>query len=246
LRVRTLLIVGVAVAALALLGTAGTVLAFPFGAAAACPACYGLEPIGDNIYIERTASDAQRRRVMAVLAQARDRVAAFYGKLDTRPRILVCVSDECYQRIRSAGARGNTFLDLALELSLRGIDPVIAAHELSHIELHHRLGWIRHVIGAIPAWFDEGVAVVVSDDRRYLAPPGSAQRCRVRSDEPLPTGALEWQREMGEYDTRQLYAKSACRVADWMAAKGGATAVLQLIERVAHGTPFAEAYSGGS
>jgi len=228
-----------------LAATVGTVLAFPFGAAATCPTCYGLDPFGENIFIDRAASDEQRRHVMTVIRQARERVAAFYGETDARPRILVCVTDECYARIRSAGSRGNAILDLALQLSPGGIDPVIAAHELSHIELHHRLGPIQQLIGGVPAWFDEGVAVVVSDDRRYLKPATAPDRCRVRSDEALPTGSLEWRREMGASDPRGLYAKSACRVADWMSANGGAAGVLWLIERVSHRTPFAEAYATG-
>jgi hypothetical protein len=241
-KLRLTLILAAATAALALLGTVGTVVAFPFGAATVCPACYGLERLSGNIFVERAASPEQRARVAAVLEQARNRVAAFYGSLETRPRILVCVTDHCYSRIRYAGSRGNALLDLALQLSPRGIDPVIATHELSHIELHHRLGNIRQLTGAIPSWFDEGVAVVVSDDRRYLAPADAPDRCLVRSEEMLPAGIFEWKREMGRYDSRQLYAKSACRVADWMAARGGAAAVLRLVDGVSSGTSFADAY----
>jgi hypothetical protein len=237
------LIAGLAVGGLALLGTAGTVVAFPFVGAAACPSCYGLDRFGDNGFIEPAASAEQRDHVAKVLEQARDRVAAFYGDLENRPRVLVCVSGDCYRRIGGIGSRGNALLDVALQLSPRGIDPVIAAHELSHIELHHRLGNIRHLMGAVPSWFDEGLAVVVSDDRRYLAPPDAPDRCLVRSDETLPTGIFEWVREVGRYDTRQLYAKSACRVAEWMARNGGAPAVTRLVARVAGGTSFGEAYA---
>lgn len=240
---RAVLIVGCVLAALVLLGVAGTAVAFPFGVAAACPACYRFERLPANIFIERAASPEQRAQVAAVLEQARRRVAAFYDSADTQPRVLVCVRDDCYRRIRSAGSRGNALLDVALQLSPRGIDPVIAAHELSHIELHHRIGRIHHLMGAIPAWFDEGVAVVVSDDRRYLTRPDAADRCLVRSDETLPSGMFEWRRAMGRDDNRQLYAKAACRVADWMAAKGGAPAVARLVARVAGGAAFAEAYA---
>jgi hypothetical protein len=240
---RPALIFSLAVAALALLGTAGAVLAFPFAGAAACPLCYGLDRFGDNGFIEPTASPQQRGQVLDVLEQARGRVAGFYGRLDAQPRVLVCVSADCYRRIGGIGSRGTVLFDVALQLSPRGIDPVIAAHELSHIELHHRLGRIRHLMGAIPAWFDEGVAVVVSDDRRYLAPADAADRCLIRSDEKLPTGKFEWIRETGRYDTNQLYAKAACRVADWMAAKGGAAAVMRLVARVSRGTSFADAYA---
>jgi hypothetical protein len=127
---RPALIVSLALAALALLGTAGTVLAFPFVGAAACPLCYGLDRFGDNGFIERTASPQLRGHVVDVLEQARNRVAAFYGTADTQPRVLVCVSDDCYRRIGGIGSRGTALFDVALQL----FDPVIAAHELSHIE----------------------------------------------------------------------------------------------------------------
>ncbi len=71
----------------------------------------------------------------------------------------------------------------------------------------------------------------------------AADRCLIRSDEKLPTGKFEWIREAGRLDTKQLYAKAACRVADWMAAKGGAAAVKRLVATVSNGTPFAEAYA---
>ena len=242
MKFRLALILGGATA-LVLFATVGTVLALPFGAAAVCPSCYGLDRFADTAFIERTATAEQREHAAKVLEQARDRVSGFYGGLTASPRVLICVSEDCYRRIRYAGSRGNALFDLALQLSPRGTDPVIAAHELSHIELHHRIGNIRQLTGAVPSWFDEGLAVVVSDERRYLAPADAADRCRVRSDEVLPTGMFEWAREIGRDDTRQLYAKSACRVADWMAAKGGAAAVRRLIASVANGVPFAEAFA---
>jgi hypothetical protein len=33
---------------------------------------------------------------------------------------------------------------------------------------------------SIPAWFNAGVAVIVSDDGRYLAPTDAPDRCFVR------------------------------------------------------------------
>ena len=240
---RPVLILGAAVAALALLGTAGTVLAFPFVGAAACPVCYGFDRFEENSFIERAASAEIRGRTVDILEKARNRVAAFYGSLQTGPRILVCVSEDCYHRIGGGGTRGTSLSDVALRLSPRGIDPVIAAHELSHIELHHRLGRFRQLTGAIAAWFDEGVAVVVSDDRRYLAPEGAPDRCLVRSEEELPSGMIEWRRQAGPHDRNRLYAKAACRVADWIAAKGGGAAVVRLLDQVASGTSFAESYA---
>jgi hypothetical protein len=85
-------------------------------------------------------------------------------------------------------------LNRAVMLSPRGIDAVIAAHELAHVELHERLG--SHA-GHVPQWFDEGLAVLVSDDPRYLRPETAVDRCLVASDEALPATLPEWLRAAG-------------------------------------------------
>ena len=48
----------------------------------------------------------------------------------------------------------------------RGLNEVIISHELTHIELHSRVGVLRSW-RSIPSWFDEGLAVLVSQDPRY-------------------------------------------------------------------------------
>lgn len=239
--VRRVITALIAAPVLMILGTAGTVFAFPVAGAVACPTCYGLELLDANTFVEKSMATAARTHVAEVLAEGRNRVRAFYGSINAGAYILVCRTERCYQRLGGRGARGSSFLDLTLRLSSRGIDPVIASHELSHIELHHRLGRLHFLIGAVPAWFDEGIAVIVSDDPRYLAPAGNPDRCLVRSDEPLPTGMLEWNRRAGE--DNQLYAKAACRVSEWISARDGGAAVKRLLGRISRGTPFEAAYA---
>jgi hypothetical protein len=108
-------------------------------------------------------------------------------------------------------------LNRAVMLSPRGIDPVIAAHELSHVEFHERLGAQRK---QIPQWFDEGLAVLVSDDSRYLLAKTAADRCRVASDEELPSTLDAWPSAASADE--QVYAKAACRVSRWVGVHGRA------------------------
>jgi hypothetical protein len=115
---------------------------------------------------------------------------------------------------------------------------VIASHELSHLEFHNRLGFIRTVLRDVPQWFDEGVAVVVSDDPRYLG-KSTGDRCPVDPDGDLPARRAAW---IHGASNDQLYAKAACRVSRWIAAKGGSAAVTHLISQVANGTDFDNAY----
>ncbi|MDA0638552.1 hypothetical protein OUY22_34530 [Nonomuraea sp. MCN248] len=203
-------------------------LAFPSVAATICPGCYGLERLGPGVYVEPRLAPAQRRHVAEVVEQADQRVRDFFGGRASAPDILVCLSDDCYRRI-GGGERGVAVLNRSVMLSPRGVDPVIASHELTHVELHARLD------GAdVPQWFNEGLAVLVSDDPRYLAPAGD--RCLLDSRRALPATLGDWLRA-GSADHR-IYAEAACQVSRWAEANGGEQAVPALIERLSAGQAF--------
>jgi hypothetical protein len=218
------------------LAAAAPTLAFPAVAAVACPS-YGLEPLEGEIFVDRTMPP--RHNVAAALTQARHRVQDFCGGLYATPRVLICATDACYRRIGGGGSRGMALLDIARLLPPRGITPIIAAHELSHIDRHARLGLVGTMRRDRPQWFDKGVAVNVSDDPRYLAPSPTGNRCLTSSDEPLPTTRGEWVERPGN---DQFDKKAAGRVSRWMAARGGAKAVVDVIGAVASGTSFERAY----
>jgi hypothetical protein len=234
-------IVGVAIGlGFAVAATLATVIGvFPAAAAVVCPNCYGFARVAPHLFVERDADPRQRAAAADIVSQGRARVAAFYGGLSGSPRVLICFSEDCYRRF-GGGSRGMALLTFGLFLAPRGATPVIAAHELSHIELHRRLGLLRFMRHAVPQWFDEGVAVVVSDDPRYLAPRSAADRCRVAPDGDLPTNRAAWV-ETASHD--ETYAKAACRVSRWMAQNGGSASVVALLRRVGDGVPFATAYA---
>nr|BFE84501.1 hypothetical protein GCM10020093_071020 [Planobispora longispora] len=145
--------------------------------AVTCPGCHGLEEVAPGLYTEPDLPPDRRRRAIEIVEAAGRRVHDFYGGRESAPRVLVCATDDCYRRIGGGGERGIAILNRAVMLSPRGANEVIAAHELSHVELDSRIG-----PGRVPRWFDEGLAVVVSGDPRYLAPettPGQPRR-RIR------------------------------------------------------------------
>jgi hypothetical protein len=211
---------------------------FPAAAAAVCPQCFGFERAERAIYVERGMSDDARRDAVSAVKQARERVRRFYGALLRDTPVLICATDSCYQRLRGGGSRGMAIYDFALMLSPRGISETIAAHELSHIEFHARIGAWHVFRDAVPTWFDEGLAVVVSDDPRYLDPPGLTDRCRGAVTE-LPETLREWLRDPRK---DQLYRGAACQVQGWLMAKGGPAAALRLAKAIAGGMSFASAY----
>ncbi|MBG0819632.1 hypothetical protein HS048_02550 [Planomonospora sp. ID91781] len=223
---------GLLVAAVLLLlvaAAAATAIWFPAVGATTCPGCYGLERISPGLYAEPGLTPAQRRHVAEVVEQADKRVRGFFGGRESSPDILVCLSDDCYRRIGGGGERGIAVLNRAVMLSPRGVDSVIASHELTHVELHARLAGAE-----VPQWFDEGLAVLVSDDPRYLAPTGD--RCLLDPRRPLPVTLEEWLRRASA--DPQVYAQAACRVSRWAQANGGQESLQALIGRLSTGHAF--------
>jgi hypothetical protein len=230
-------LVALAVAALVCLGLLRS--ARP-ALAAICPACFGFAPVRAGLYLERGTSVEERARIMGAIDEAGERVRRFYGARTESPRILVCVTPACYRRAGGGGERGKALGAQAVLLSPRGAETVIAAHELAHAELHGRVGAWALLRDGVPAWFDEGLAVVVSEDPRYLKPEGPAgDGCLVEPIGALPETGRVWSQAAGEGGS--IYAMAACRVVRWVRAHGGPAAVVDLAARVAGGEPFASA-----
>lgn len=225
-------------AAFLLAAIVGLVLAFPAAGAFACPRCFGFESLGGNVFVEKTMNADLRAHARTTVAAARERVRDFYGDLLREPRVFVCAHEDCYRRFAGANSRGLAWLDLALMLAPDGVTPVIAAHELAHIELHARAGTWRSFRQVIPRWFDEGLAANVSNDPRYLAPGLGPARCRARTDDPLPSSRQDWMAQAND----GLHAAAACRVSEWLAANGGVLAVTRLAKHIATGDTFDEAF----
>ncbi|MFI6175244.1 hypothetical protein ACIA8R_06845 [Nonomuraea sp. NPDC051191] len=219
-------------ASLLLAAVGGVALAYPSLAATTCPGCYGLTELHPGVYTEDGLTPAQRTRVGEVAEQAARRVTGFYGTRLSSPGLLVCLTDTCYRRIGGGQERGVAVLNRSVMLSPRGLDPVIASHELSHVELHARLA----SSATVPQWFDEGLAVVVSGDPRYLAPESAPDRCLVAPSGPLPVTLEEWLRTASADPA--TYARSACQVSRWLRENDGRTGLLGLVARLNAGEPF--------
>jgi hypothetical protein len=210
------------------------VLAYPSVAATACPRCFGMSEVAPGIYTDPATTPAQTRTLTEMVGSARWQVSEFYGGQQSAPPVLACFDDACYERIGGGRERGIAVLNRAVMLSPRGIDVEILAHEMSHVEIHRRLD------GApIPQWFDEGLAVAVADDHRYLAPAGSADRCLAHPDGPLPVSLDDWL-TAASADADE-YAKAACAVSRWLADYGSPReATTTLVDRLRSGETFTD------
>lgn len=231
--------------ALILIGLIVTAAGFIFSvqptlAALACPTCFGFERFSDRVYVDPMMTKPMREKLTQSLQDGTTRVAAYYGGLRASPIVLACATESCWKRLGGSGAQGISYASLGLRLAPSGISPVIIAHEYSHIELHKRIGLVHFMVGTIPAWFDEGLAVIVSDDPRYLKARTETDQCWAEPSGDLPSGKMAWTRAAGT--EHGLYARAACRVTRWMKANGGEAAALTLVQKVAAGVPFSDVF----
>ncbi|MFD1796075.1 hypothetical protein FQV27_02080 [Paracoccus aurantiacus] len=114
----------------------------------------------------------------------------------------------------------------------------ILAHEVAHAELHKRVGVLRFIGGAVPAWFDEGLAVYISGDERYLdVKNGTIIGCRDTELAELPSDGRLF-RHLAASNANALYTASACKVIDWMNEHDGMRGVIRFEQSVRSGTAF--------
>lgn len=130
------------------------------------PSWFGFSEISDGVYVDNQMSDSQRQEFLKTLSLSKGRVSTFFGVLTGAPKVFACSSEECYVEHGGGTDKGRAYGESMLLLSPRGLNTVITSHELTHIELHHRIGSFRSWHN-IPSWFDEGLAVLVSEDPRY-------------------------------------------------------------------------------
>ena len=214
----------------------GTAWAYPPLGAAVCPACYGFERVSAELVLPRDPDPALAEALAADLAGARERIAATLGPSRARTVFIGCPDERCHRRMGGKGARATTYstpLGSVVRVSPRGLNGTILTHELAHAAIHERIGVSRLLSGALPAWFDEGLAVIVSDDARYLGPGRGGERCVDPPDGPLPASPFEWA-SLGGRDPH-LYARAACAVLAWMDEAGGWPAIRTALDEVGAG-----------
>ncbi|OOY12569.1 hypothetical protein BMG00_01580 [Thioclava marina] len=225
-----------ALAAGGTLGLLALLWFYPVLAAGICPRCFGLDRAAPAIFVDRAMPRDDRRALVETIDAARAQVARFYPERAAHSRILACSTEECDRRLGGRGAAAVTYSLgpwAVVRVAPRGLTGTILAHELAHTETHARLGMLGQIRGKMPAWFDEGLSVLVSDDPRYLNPGAGIERCKALPDQPLPVSPFEWAPLAGR--DNGLYAQAACAVLIWAAHQGGDPAILARLDT---GTAF--------
>ncbi|CTQ50851.1 hypothetical protein [Jannaschia donghaensis] len=188
----------------------------PFPRYVLFPGLSGLDYVADSTWME--ASAGPPARLIEELEWAEAKVAEWWGEVPDRPRILVCGSYDCDGALKGPGpyaqAYGRHLLIVHARLGLESpqLRRAILAHELSHTLVASRVSLLDLWRGRMPAWLNEGLAVLASGDPRFDLTPAY---CASLDTEDLPAGYKAWGRLAGTTD-RPIYQAAACRARIWL------------------------------
>ena len=122
--------------------------------------------IAPQIYVDKSMPKEQQQKLLQTVKASRQEVRAFFGSAKANPTIYACSTILCAQAFGGISAKAKAMGDSKVLLSKKGLDSTTLTHELVHIELHKRIG-SQKAWHKIPMWFDEGLAVMVCNDKRY-------------------------------------------------------------------------------
>lgn len=221
------------------------------------PESFGLTPVAPNIYIEAGADETIRGNLREAMNKAEASIRIAYGTVNSRPVVHACITEGCYESFGGRGSVAKVYGDRIL-LSPRGLNWHFLAHEWSHAEMRS-----RQTISAwwhMPQWFDEGVAVAISE-----APEHSENHWQflVAANIPRPTreelhtfkSLRQWldavhrygedknieRKANGETEIRPVYSAAGHELRPWL-AKVGSPGILAFIASLNDGKDFESAY----
>ena len=214
------------------------------------PTWFGMESIAARVYVDKAMPVEQREHVLKMVEESKSQLANYYGDVSTTPKLLFLSSESGFRSFGGTGETGMSFFGYASLFSPRGLSSPIVAHEWSHVELYSRLGfrnWRR-----VPQWFDEGLAVTVSEEPRHS---------ESVYEEALQAGATspalseleslrQWNEAIKKYRDPKLnhgnraivYATAGHEVRKWF-QQAGRPGLQEFFKEMRSGAGFSAAYS---
>ena len=193
----------------------GLVLALAQAAAAqGLPTRKGMVQAAPGLWIDATATPEAVAAIRQRIAEAGATVSKRLGTVQAA-EWWICTSKPCDAE-NGMKARGMTYGASLITLNANASrDAGVYVHELTHATLHGALPMGGLFSTALPLWFDEGVAVLISGE-----PPEAARKaaCAKPQKGRLPKTASEF-RQMAPNAKKALpvYTRSACAVRAWLA-----------------------------
>ncbi len=185
-----------------------------------------------GLWVDETASTADLATIRGHISGASKRVQQELGAAQA-VEWWICTTTAC-DTANTLTARGMTYGASLITLNSKGAaDRGAYTHELAHATLHGALPIGGMLSKALPLWFDEGVAVLVSG-----VPAGAAQApCKAKRKGPLPQTAADFARMApNAQKALPVYRRSACALRDWLAEGHALPDVVPLL-RAGHKLP---------
>ncbi|MEF3698908.1 hypothetical protein [Desulfolutivibrio sp.] len=224
------------------------------------PISLGMEMVAPKIFVNPDMSFEDREKAARIVVEAQERIMDFYGGTISTPDILICSTYECFSGLGGTCQRGLQIGKSKILLSPKGFATPILAHELSHAELRARMDApLDGILGipSVPTWFDEGLAVAVSDEPAHSEKIWEeivAAKMAVPKIESL-NSLKEWNKaaqQFGDVDYSMgvpgklcvVYATAGHEVRKWY-LRVGREGLLKLIDEVKSGEDFERAFKSG-
>jgi hypothetical protein len=221
------------------------------------PESFGMTLVGARMHVEGGADAQTEARLREALTQAEQAIRRAYGSVRTRPEVNACITEACYESFGGRGSVAKVYGDRIL-LSPRGLNWHFLAHEWSHAEMRSRINlrsWWR-----MPQWFDEGVAVAISEapehgeaHYQYLIDshtpyPITEELYRFQSLDQWLKGVHQYgedqnmqRKAQGLPELRPLYASAGHELRPWL-AKVGVKGLSSFMARLDEGQDFMATY----
>ncbi len=115
------------------------------------------------VFVSPTMTPYEREKLLYTISQAKQRVAGLFGAYTATPVVIASYDRDIRTYLKNT--YGSTYYfphSSYVVVGANGLNMDVLAHELTHAELTHRLGYWRRVT-QVPLWFDEGVAMQVDN-----------------------------------------------------------------------------------
>lgn len=123
--------------------------------------------IAPNIFVSGSFSLNQKDKLLSEITLGKSRVNTTFGQMISNPKVVITTNDS-EASVFGSNIYGNALLSplgQCIVFGPKGQNIDVIAHEYTHAEVHHRVGWLKHFLN-VPIWFNEGVALLV-DLRRH-------------------------------------------------------------------------------
>lgn len=215
------------------------------------------QKIKTNIYASPSLKVRQHANIIKIIKKAEVRVDSFWSGQQASPKIILCGTPQEYEKYcqstEGAGCSlGTPWGQSFVILNVQGLNVDVLSHEMSHVELFKRLGWVK-TTWEVPQWFNEGTALML--DRRFVSTTDSVGRYLTYTGEWLyQTRGGRHSLELkdissvkGFFSGNQkrvmlAYMTSGMEVSYWLAF-AGRNGLLKLMSEMESGHTFDDSYA---